>query len=80
MNRRWPVNISPSERAGRVLVGLVGAISGIALLAGGLAALPAVLATLLVLAGLDLLVTGAVGHCPLYSKLGHVPRSLRRTS
>ena len=80
MNRRWPVNTSPSERAGRVLVGLVGAISGIALLAGNLAALPAVFATLLVLAGLDLLVTGAVGHCPLYSKLGHVPRSLRRAS
>jgi uncharacterized membrane protein HdeD (DUF308 family) len=80
MSRRWPVNISRSERAGRVLVGLVGAISGMALLAGSPAAVVAVLATLLILAGLDLLVTGAVGHCPLYSKLGHVPRSIRRTS
>jgi hypothetical protein len=32
---------------------------------------------LLVAAGLDLVVTGALGHCPLYRKLGHVPTSLR---
>jgi hypothetical protein len=32
----------------------------------------------LVLAGLDLVVTGALGHCPLYQKLGYVPQSLRR--
>ena len=31
---------------------------------------------LLIAAGLDLLVTGAIGHCPLYQKLGHVPKSL----
>jgi len=24
-------------------------------------------------------VTGATGHCPLYQKLGHLPRSLRQT-
>jgi hypothetical protein len=34
---------------------------------------------LLALVGLDLFVTGASGHCPLYAKLGHMPRSLRRT-
>lgn len=29
----------------------------------------------------DLVVTGALGHCPLYAKLGHVPASLKgRTS
>jgi Protein of unknown function (DUF2892) len=44
---------------------------------GGVLAI--VLLVLLVLAGLELLVTGALGHCPLYAKLGHVPRSLRRT-
>ena len=34
---------------------------------------------LLIGAGLDLLITGAIGHCPLYQKLGHVPTSLRST-
>ncbi|MGV9937272.1 YgaP-like transmembrane domain [Streptomyces olivaceoviridis] len=32
------------------------------------------------LAGLDLLVTGATGHCPLYARLGQVPRSLCNAS
>ncbi len=32
-----------------------------------------------VAAGLDLAVTGALGHCPLYVKLGYLPKSLRRT-
>jgi len=30
------------------------------------------------LAGLDLIVTGVLGHCPLYTRLGYVPPSLRR--
>jgi hypothetical protein len=25
----------------------------------------------------DLAITGALGHCPLYNKLGYVPKSLR---
>jgi hypothetical protein len=37
-----------------------------------------VLEALLIAAGLDLVVTGALGHCPLYQRLGHMPRSLRR--
>ena len=48
-------------------------------LLGG-AALAVVLEVLLAVAGLDLVVTGALGHCPLYSRLGHVPASLRRSS
>jgi hypothetical protein len=36
------------------------------------------LEALLVAAGLDLMVTGATGFCPLYHRLGYVPRSLRR--
>ena len=80
MNRRFPVNITPTERAGRILVGLAGAIAGLVLLASASSALAAVLEVLLVAAGLDLLVTGAIGHCPLYQKLGHVPRSLRSSS
>jgi hypothetical protein len=31
-------------------------------------------------AGADLLVTGALGHCPLYQKLGYIPTSLRGQS
>lgn len=75
--KRPTVNITPAERVGRILVGLVGVIGGLVLLgsAGGVVA--AVLEVLLVLAGLDLVVTGALGHCPLYRKLGYVPPSLR---
>ena len=42
-------------------------------------ALAMVLEALLVAAGLDLAVTGALGHCPLYAKLGYLPKSLQRT-
>lgn len=80
MTRRWSVNITPAERVARVLVGLVGAAGGLWLLSGSPSTAAAVLEVLLVLAGLDLVVTGALGHCPLYQRLGHVPRSLRRTS
>jgi hypothetical protein len=79
MNRPT-VNITPIERYGRVLVGLIGVVSGIALLAAGASAGIAVLEALLVLAGLDLIVTAALGHCPLYRKLGYTPPSLRSTS
>jgi len=78
--KRPVVNITPLERAGRVLVGFVGALAGLLLLASSGGALVVVLEVLLVLAGLDLVVTGALGHCPLYHKLGHVPPSLRRTA
>lgn len=76
--RRPTVNITPLERTGRVLIGLVGAIGGVVLLGSATGALTSTLEVLLVLAALDLIVTGALGHCPLYKKLGHVPRSLAR--
>ena len=76
--KRPVVNITPIERAGRILVGALAAIAGIALLAAASGPLVVILELLLVLAGLDLVVTGALGHCPLYHKLGHVPASLRR--
>ena len=76
--KRPAVNITPFERVGRVLIGALGAIGGLVLLASAGTVGIAVLELLLVLAGLDLVVTGALGHCPLYAKLGHVPRSLRR--
>ena len=78
--RRPTINISPAERVGRILIGTVGFVGGIALLAAGASAGIAVLEVVLALAGLDLIVTGALGHCPLYAKLGHVPASLRRTA
>ena len=78
--KRPVVNITPAERAGRILVGLVGAVAGIALLGSASGALLVVLEVLLVLAGVDLMVTGALGHCPLYRKLGYVPPSLRGTA
>lgn len=58
--------------------GAIGAIGGLVLLASGPGAGIAVLEVLLVLTGRDLVVTGAIGHCPPYRKLGYTPRSLRR--
>lgn len=75
--RRPVVNITPRERAGRILVGL-GIVSGAVLIAAAGSPRIVALEALLLLAGLDLVVTGALGHCPLYHKLGHVPSSLRR--
>ena len=77
---RWrpSVNITPVERGGRILIGAFGVVAGIVLLAAGGSAMAILFEMLLVAAGLDLFVTGALGHCPLYRKLGHVPTSLRR--
>ncbi|MFD8495804.1 DUF2892 domain-containing protein [Amycolatopsis sp. NPDC059657] len=76
---RWrTVNITRTERAGRILLGLAAIIAGAVLLTGTTSVVAIVLLVLLMLAGADLLVTGALGHCPLYQKLGFVPPSLRR--
>lgn len=77
--KRPTTNITPAERLGRVLVGLIGVIGGLILLGSAASIIVAVLEVLLVLAGLDLVVTGALGHCPLYRKLGYTPPSLRRS-
>jgi hypothetical protein len=61
-------------------IGLVGVVVGIVLLTSAGGALAVVLLALLVLAGLDLVVTGALGHCPLYARLHHTPSSLRGAS
>jgi hypothetical protein len=76
--RRPEININPPERGSRIVLGGATAIAAVLLLASAASPLAVVLLALLVLAGLDLVVTGALGHCPLYAKLGHVPRSLRR--
>lgn len=72
------VNISPIERVGRVLLGLHAMIIGVVLLARSPTTGTLALDALLVAAGLPLVVTGAIGQSPLYTKLGHVPRSLRK--
>lgn len=76
--RRPSINITPIERLGRVTLGSAAVITGIVLLVAGNSVLAIVLEALLIVAGLDLVVTGALGHCPLYHKLGYVPSSLRR--
>ena len=77
--RGWrpSINITPVERMGRVLLGALVIVAGATLLATAAGALAVVLEVGLVLAGADLVVTGALGHCPLYRKLGYVPKSLR---
>ena len=76
---RRSVDITPAERLGRIVIGLVAIIAGAVLLAGAGSALAVVLEALLLAAGLDLAVTGALGRCPLYASLGYLPRSLRGT-
>ena len=77
MTTGWKVNITLTERVARIVVGGAGALTGAVLLASASGAPAVVLELLLVVAGLDLVVTGALGHCPLYAKLGHVPASLK---
>lgn len=77
MSINWSVNITPAERVARIILGLLGALGGAFLIGAAGSTLAVVLELLLVVAGLDLLVTGLTGHCPLYQKLGHVPASLK---
>lgn len=78
--RRPQINITTQERVGRVVLGGAGALVGLVLLLQATGPAAWLLELLLVLAGLDLVVTGALGFCPLYKKFGHVPRALRGAS
>ena len=78
--RRRTVNITWSERIARVVIGLATAVLGVVLVTSASTWLALVLEVLLIGAGLDLIVTGSLGHCPLYAKLGHVPNSLKSSS
>lgn len=80
MSNRWSVNITPAERVARVAVGAAAALAGLVLLVAATSVWATALEVLLVLAGLDLVVTGATGHCPLYARLGHIPAQLHRRS
>ena len=79
-NRRFSENITPAERAGRMVLGIFCVVAAIVLLTSAGSWVAATLEVLLAVAGLDLFITGALGHCPLYQRLGHVPQSLRRRS
>jgi hypothetical protein len=81
MTTRWTVNINDTERGARIAVGAMAVLGGVFLLIAAGTALAVMLEVLLIAAGLDLVVTGATGHCPLYARLGHIPPSLQgRTS
>ena len=76
--RARTVNITPVERIGRIVIGGAALVTAVVLLTSAGSVLAVVLESLLAAAGLDLAVTGALGHCPLYQKLGFTPPSLRR--
>lgn len=75
--RRPRINVGPAERVARVVLGGGVAIVGLLIALGGPGVWALVGAILLIAVGLDFVVTGALGFCPLYARLGHVPRSLR---
>ena len=79
-HRRWSINITPVERVGRVVLGVAAIVAALVLLTSAASGLAVVLEVLLAAAGLDLAVTGATGHCPLYQKLGFVPKSVPHSS
>ena len=64
-------NVGTIERWVRVLGGSIGAVAGLAfLLAGPASLLLGVAEVALMLLGLDFVVTGLTGYCPLYRRLG----------
>lgn len=79
MNRP-KVNITPTERVIRIVAGTLVALLGIRLLRLPGVPVAVALELLLVAAGLDLLVTGALGHCPLYARLQRHTDAPRRAS
>ncbi len=73
------MNITPIERVMRVGIGIALGLTALWVIGNGISVLTVVGALLLAGAGLDLAVTGAIGYCPLYTRLGYVPRSLRKS-
>lgn len=68
-------NIGSGERVGRIIVGVALVVSAIGVVGSGAALWGWVGALLALAAGAALVFTGARGHCPLYRRFGHVPRS-----
>jgi hypothetical protein len=81
--KRWhrlEINISAPERAERIFIGIAAVVARAVLLSAASSVLAMTPEVVLVVAGLDLAVTGAMGYCPLYARLGHVPRSIRSST
>ncbi len=74
------VNITPIERIVRVGIGIALVLTALWVIGTGISILTVVGALLLVGAGLDLGLTGTIGYCPLYARLGYLPRSLRKST
>lgn len=72
------VNISAVERGGRIVVGIAAIVAGLLLLAAASSVLAVVLEVVLIVAALDMVFTGATGHCPLYQRLGRGPVPRRK--
>ena len=80
MSTQHTQNIGNGERVGRVILGAALAVLGIVVVVAGPSLWGWVGALLAGAAGIDLIVTGARGYCPLYARLGHMPRSLHGTA
>ena len=76
--KHHPVNLRPVERVGRVLVGVAAAVGALVWVALIPSLMVAVGAVLLAIAGIDLVVTGTRGYCPLYAWLAR--RRAKRTA
>jgi len=63
-------NLGPTERALRVALGGALALWAVWLLLGGGTVVQILLDIALIALGVDFVVTGARGHCPLYKWLG----------
>lgn len=65
-SRQLTANIAPVERFGRIVLGTAAGIAGTVLLTVAGSVVGAILELLVILAGIDLLVTGALGHSEFY--------------
>ena len=70
-------NIAGWERVLRVLLGASLLLAGVVGFGGSEALAYRAIATVVALLGLDFIVTGAIGFCPLYYKLGWSTASKR---
>lgn len=73
------VNLSATQRVGRILLGLTAVAAGFMLISSAGSAAAVVFESLLATIGVDLVVTGSIGHCPLYAEIQHT-RAIRRTA
>ena len=69
---RATVNVTPAERVGRAVIGLLVLVGADVLIPGVIGAVAIALLMLLGLAGLDIVVSGASGYCARYKKRGRV--------